>query len=89
MTTIAASIKTALHTTATLVRKTITRIEKIEGKWSGMKNTNHFLLEQMDHTTPAAKRNKKSDKAKKTFELKGAFSQKHIRLLEALKEKQK
>jgi hypothetical protein len=54
-----------------------------------MKNTNHFLLEQMDHTTPAAKRNKKSDKAKKTFELKGAFSQKHIRLLEALKEKQK
>ncbi len=36
---------------------------------------------------PQVKRNKKSDKAKKTYELTGGFSQKHIRLMEALKEK--
>lgn len=43
----------------------------------------------MDSLTPSSKRYKKSDKAKKTFELKGGFSQKHIRLLEALQEKKK
>jgi hypothetical protein len=36
---------------------------------------------------PQVKRNKKSDKAKKTHELTGGFSQKHIRLMEALKAK--
>lgn len=34
---------------------------------------------------PNSKRNKKSDKSKKNFEKNGTFSQKHIRLTEALK----
>jgi hypothetical protein len=36
---------------------------------------------------PNAKRAKKSDKAKKTHEKNGNFSQKHVRLIEALAEK--
>jgi hypothetical protein len=32
-------------------------------------------------------RNKKSDKAKVTFERNGAFSQKHVRMMEAMAEK--
>ena len=42
----------------------------------------------MDHSEPNVKRNKKSDKQKRTFEKNGAFSQKHIRLAEAVKTKQ-
>jgi hypothetical protein len=38
---------------------------------------------------PLIKRTKKSDKAKKTFELHGGFSQKHVRAVEALKTKKK
>jgi hypothetical protein len=38
---------------------------------------------------PNAKRSKKSDKAKKTHEKNGNFSQKHVRLIEALAEKKK
>jgi hypothetical protein len=38
---------------------------------------------------PNAKRAKKSDKAKKTYEKNGNFSQKHVRLIEALAEKKK
>jgi len=34
------------------------------------------------------KRNKKSDKQKKTFEKNGAFSQKHVRITQALMERQ-
>ena len=33
---------------------------------------------------PSSKRPKKGDKAKKTLELNGGFSKKHIRLMEAL-----
>lgn len=36
---------------------------------------------------PNSKRNKKADKSKKKFEKNGAFSQKHVRLTEALKSK--
>ena len=36
---------------------------------------------------PKVKRAKKSDKAKKTHEKNGNFSQKHVRLIEALAEK--
>ncbi len=36
---------------------------------------------------PDPKRNKKSDKAKEKHERNGAFSQKHVRLQEALQEK--
>jgi hypothetical protein len=36
---------------------------------------------------PKVKRNKKSDKAKKNFELTGGKSSRHIRLQEALQEK--
>jgi hypothetical protein len=44
----------------------------------------------MDHyTTPSVKRNKKSDKAKRNFELNGCTSSKHIRLVESLLEKRK
>jgi hypothetical protein len=32
-------------------------------------------------------RNKKSDKAKETYERNGGFSQKHVRLMEAMAEK--
>ena len=35
------------------------------------------------------KRNKKSDKAKKNFELNGGKTQKHVRLAEQVKEKKK
>jgi hypothetical protein len=42
----------------------------------------------MDHSEPKTKRDKKSDKAKKNFELNGGLSQKHIRLAQALKEAQ-
>jgi hypothetical protein len=38
---------------------------------------------------PLIKRNKKSDKAKKTFDLHGGFTQKHVRAVEALKTKKK
>jgi hypothetical protein len=38
---------------------------------------------------PKIKRNKKSDKAKKSFEKNGGFSQKHVRLAEALASKKK
>jgi hypothetical protein len=34
---------------------------------------------------PTTKRNKKSDKAKKSYELHGGYTQKHIRILETLK----
>lgn len=37
--------------------------------------------------TPNAKRNKKSDKAKRNFDYNGANSQKHVRSYEALIEK--
>lgn len=36
---------------------------------------------------PNAKRQKKSDKAKEKYERNGGFSQKHIRIQEALREK--
>jgi len=36
---------------------------------------------------PKTKRNKKSDKQQKTFEKNGGFSQKHVRMTEALMEK--
>lgn len=36
---------------------------------------------------PQVKRNKKSDKAKKTHERNGSFSQKHVRAAAALAEK--
>jgi hypothetical protein len=36
---------------------------------------------------PDAKRNKKSDKAKRNFAINGAKSQKHVRVYEALVEK--
>jgi len=36
---------------------------------------------------PQVKRNKKSDKAKKTYEKNGHFSQKHVRAAAALQEK--
>ena len=36
---------------------------------------------------PQVKRNKKSDKAKKTYEKNGHFSQKHVRAAAALAEK--
>jgi hypothetical protein len=36
---------------------------------------------------PDAKRNKKSDKAKKNWEKTGGLSQKHVRAMEALREK--
>ena len=39
----------------------------------------------MDNPEPKVKRNKKSDKQKKTFEKNGTFTQKHIRLAEAVK----
>jgi hypothetical protein len=38
----------------------------------------------MSDQEPSSKRNKKSDKDKKTFELNGGFSKKHVRLIEAL-----
>jgi hypothetical protein len=42
----------------------------------------------MDNPEPKVKRNKKSDKQKKTFEKNGTFTQKHIRLAEAMKTQQ-
>lgn len=36
---------------------------------------------------PKVKRSKKSDKAKKTHDKNGSFSQKHVRYMEALAEK--
>ncbi len=39
----------------------------------------------MDRAEPTSKRSKKTDKQKRTFEKNGAFSQKHIRLTEAIK----
>lgn len=38
---------------------------------------------------PKVKRSKKSDKAKKTHDKNGSFSQKHVRYMEALAEKRK
>ena len=43
----------------------------------------------MDYKEPKTKRSKKSDKAKKTHELKGGFSQKHVRITDSLKTTQK
>jgi hypothetical protein len=43
----------------------------------------------MDHSEPKVKRSSKSDKAKKKFEKYGTFSQKHIRLVEAIASKKK
>ena len=39
---------------------------------------------RMSDQEPSSKRNKKSDKGKKNFELNGGFSKKHVRLIEAL-----
>ena len=38
---------------------------------------------------PKVKRSKKSDKAKKTHDRNGSFTQKHVRYMEALAEKRK
>jgi hypothetical protein len=38
----------------------------------------------MDYKEPKVKRDKKSDKAKKTHDRNGGFSQKHVRQAEAL-----
>jgi hypothetical protein len=47
-----------------------------------------YTITTMDNSDPKVKRNKKSDKQKRTFEKNGAFSQKHIRLAEAIKTEQ-
>jgi hypothetical protein len=39
----------------------------------------------MDYSEPKSKRTKKSDKAKKNFEINGTFTKKHIRISEAAK----
>jgi hypothetical protein len=39
------------------------------------------------HMDPPIKRSKKSDKAKRTYELNGAYTAKHLRIAEALSEK--
>ena len=39
------------------------------------------------HMDPPIKRAKKSDKAKRTYELNGAYTAKHLRIAEALSEK--
>ena len=41
----------------------------------------------MDQKEPKVKRAKKSDKGKASYEKNGGFSQKHVRLAEALREK--
>ena len=41
----------------------------------------------MDYKEPNSKRSKKGDKGKKTHDLHGGFSQKHIRAAEALAER--
>ncbi len=44
----------------------------------------HHTKHQMDYPDP--KRRKKSDKAKEKFALNGGFSQKHVRMREAMME---
>jgi len=43
----------------------------------------------MDHKEPNTKRNKKSDKAKRNFDLHGTNSAKHVRKMEEIMEKRK
>ena len=44
---------------------------------------------RMDHKEPNTKRNKKSDKAKRNFDLHGTNSAKHVRKMEEMLEKRK
>lgn len=44
-------------------------------------------VDTMDYSEPKSKRTKKADKAKKSFEINGGFTKKHIRISEATKKK--